>query len=104
MTWRETTKLTPSLGLTWKGTKNWRRSAQLLFESGQIDRYWSFMTSPGPECTCTGTEKRQELSKCGLTAIAPGGARSAGKVTGEGRFAIRSEPDIIQNLKIVVLF
>jgi hypothetical protein len=59
------------------------------------------MTSPGPECTCTEPEKRQVWPNGDSCS---GGARSAGKVTGEGRFAIRSEPDIIQKLKIVVLF
>ena len=59
------------------------------------------MTSPGPECTCTEPEKRQVWPNGDSS---PGGARSAGKVTGEGRIAIRSGPDIIQNLKIVVLF
>src|SRR5258707_2530437 len=31
--------------------RNWRRSAQLLHKSGQLDRNWLFMTPPGPECT-----------------------------------------------------
>jgi hypothetical protein len=84
------------LGLTWKA-KNRRRSAQLLFKSGQIDRYWSFMASPEPECTCTEPEKRQEKRQVWPNGdSSPGGAISAGKVTDEGRFAIRSEPDIIQ--------
>jgi hypothetical protein len=26
-------------------------SAQLLLKPEQFDRYWSFMTSPRPECT-----------------------------------------------------
>jgi hypothetical protein len=39
--------------------QNWRRSAQLLLKPGQFDRYWSFMTFPGLECTCAEPKKRQ---------------------------------------------
>jgi hypothetical protein len=31
---------------------------RLLVKSGQIDRYWLFMTSPAPECTCGCFEKK----------------------------------------------
>ena len=51
------------------------------------------MASPGPECTCTVLEKRQVWPNGDSS---PGAAISAGKVTGEGRFAIRSEADIIE--------
>jgi hypothetical protein len=104
MTWRETTKLTPSLGLTWKGTnkkKIYGVKRNFFFKPGQFDRYCPFMASPGPECTCTEPEKLR---------VWPNGdscrrrRNSAGKVTGRARFAIRAGADIIQNLKIVVLF
>ena len=49
-----------------------RRSAQLLLKPGQIDRYWPFMTSPGPECTCRELEKRQDDAGCGPIAICDG--------------------------------
>jgi len=94
-------KADASLGLNWKGTKIGGVQRNFFFESGQIDRYWSFMTSPGPECTCAEPEKRRVWLNGDSCS---GSTKSAGKVTGEGRFAICPEPDIIQKRKIVVLF
>src|ERR1700732_665531 len=60
--------------------KERRRSAQLLLSLGQLDRYGSFMTSPGPECTSVELENPQVWPDGGETPrLRPG---SIDKVTG----------------------
>jgi hypothetical protein len=50
-------------GLIWERDGETEASAQLLLKPGQFDRYWPFMTSPGPECTCRELEKPQVWPK-----------------------------------------
>jgi hypothetical protein len=59
MTWKEATKLTPFIGtdLEWHGKNQDSGCQRILLKSGQIDRYWSFMTPPGSECTSEELEK-----------------------------------------------
>jgi hypothetical protein len=73
--------------------QNRRRSAQLLLKSGKLDRYYSFMTPPGPECTYGEPEKAAVWYARNITRTA------AGKVTREARFAIRPGTVIILKLK-----
>jgi hypothetical protein len=63
-------KRTPSLDFKWERTGGVERN--FLLRPGQIDRYWPFMTSPGPECTCRELEKRQDNARRGPTAIGDG--------------------------------
>jgi hypothetical protein len=67
----ETTKLTPFNGTDLeRHEENWELACQrnVFSNPGQFDWYWSFMTPPGPECTCREPEKSK---------VWPNGDRSA---------------------------